>query len=411
MNRRFQFFAITIPYLIFSVTDGATRMLVILHFHSLGFSPAQIAALFLFYEIAGIFTNFLGGWIGSHLGLNITFLSGLSLQLVAMFMMTVSDSQLSVLYVMSAQGLAGISKDLVKISSKSSLKVIAPKGDDTTLFKWVSLLTGSKNSFKGIGYLLGGIMMSQLGIQHAMIAMMFVLSIATVVTFYYIPRDIGKTKTKVKFKSLFSKSPEINVLSGARFFLFGSRDIWFVVGLPVFLTEVLSWKYEFVGIFLGSWIIGYGIAQTLVPKFFDGKTLSTSMGTKSVSLWAAGLMSFPLGIVLAFTAGVPQGYALVGGLLAYGIFFAVNSIIHSYLVLFYSDKEKAASDVGFYYMANSAGRLVGSLLSGWVYQTQGLIGCLLLSCCFLASASVISLWLPAQKKEQQKIKLIRKQAK
>lgn len=48
------------------LSDGALRMLVLLHFNGLGFSLIQLAYLFLLYEIAGIVTNLAAGWLAAR---------------------------------------------------------------------------------------------------------------------------------------------------------------------------------------------------------------------------------------------------------------------------------------------------------------------------------------------------------
>jgi predicted MFS family arabinose efflux permease len=386
--------SVTLPYLGFELTDGAMRMLVVLTFHEMGFSAFQIAELFLLYEIAGILTNFIGGWLGSNLGLEKILVAGLAFQVLAMGLMTLGTSWLTVPYVMFTQGISGMAKDLVKVSSKSSLKFIIPDKSDSALFKWVSIITGSKNALKGAGFFLGGMLMLTTGMQVGMVMMAVCLGISIFFTLPVLPKDLGRSKKPLDIRSQFKKTRAIHVLSGARFFLFGSRDVWFVIGLPVFLQEVLGWGYGFTSGFLGAWIIGYGIAQTAVSKFFDGASLAVSMGHVSVAFWTASLIGFPTLIILALSVGFDPTTVLILGLMGYGVFFAVNSIIHSFLVLVYSDQKKASSDVGFYYMANAGGRLAGTLLSGWVYQTQGFVGCLIWSCVFLVAASLISLMLP-----------------
>jgi MFS family permease len=386
--------AFAIPYMGFELTDGAIRMLVILHFNDLGYDPFQIAALFLLYEIAGIVTNFIGGWLGSTFGLDKILVIGLFVQVAATAMMTVSNSMLTVFYVMAAQGLSGVAKDLVKVGAKTSLKFLVPEGADSDLFRWVSIITGSKNAMKGLGFLLGGLLITAFGLQISMLLMSITLACATIIVIPTLPKQLGRAKKKVKVSTLFSKTSAINVLSAARFFLFGSRDVWFVIGLPVYLQAVLGWSYAGVAFFLASWIVGYGFAQSVVSRFFHGADLSVTMGSAAVAFWTANLIFFPVGIVILLMLGFPPGWVLVIGLMGYGIYFAVNSIIHSYLVLLYSDRDKAAADVGFYYMANAGGRLAGTLMSGWVYRSDGIIGCLLWSAGFLAAAALISLWLP-----------------
>jgi predicted MFS family arabinose efflux permease len=386
--------AFAIPYMGFELTDGAIRMLVILHFNAAGFDPFQIAALFLLYEIAGIVTNFIGGWLGSTFGLDKILVVGLFVQVLATAMMSVSNPMLTVMYVMVAQGLSGVAKDLVKVGAKTSLKFLVPEGADSDLFRWVSIITGSKNAMKGLGFLLGGLLITGLGLQASMLLMSASLAVATVIVIPTLPKQLGRAKKQVKVSTLFSKSSAINVLAAARFFLFGSRDVWFVIGLPVYLQDVLGWSYASVAFFLALWIVGYGFAQSVVSRFFSGEDLSVTMGSAAVAFWTANLIFFPICIVVAIKFGLPPGWVLVIGLMGYGIYFAINSIIHSYLVLLYSDRNKAAADVGFYYMANAGGRLAGTLMSGWVYRTNGIIGCLLWSAGFLAAASIISLWLP-----------------
>lgn len=394
MQNSKSFLSITFSYLGFSVTDGAIRMLVVLYFHNLGFTPFQIASLFILYEIAGIFTNFIGGWIGAILGLNVTLITGMLLQVVSMGLLTVENALLTAPYIMLMQGISGVAKDLVKMSCKSSLKVLSADEKDSQLFKWVSVLTGSKNALKGVGFLLGGLLLTKLGFQYSMGLMAVMLLFLTAFTFITIPKKLGKAKKKTALKSLFSKSKEINTLSMARFFLFGSRDIWFVVALPVFLQVSLRWSNSYVGAFLAFWVIGYGLAQTLVPRFTNGDKLAHTMGNKSVAFWTGLLIVFPATIALSLNGGIDNKYIIVIGLLSFGVVFAINSIIHSYLVLAYSKDNNVSTDVGFYYMANACGRLVGTLLSGWIYQKQGFVACLWWSVGFLILASLISLWLP-----------------
>ncbi len=359
-------------------------------FHELGFSPVALASLFILYEVAGIFTSFLGGWIGTRVGLNKMMVVGLLAQVVAVTLLTVNQALLSVIYVMVVQGLAGVAKDLVKVSSKSSIKAIVPSGEESVVFTFVSLLTGSKNALKGVGFLVGGFLLAGLGLRMSMVIMAGVLLLTALVSVFVLPKDLGVSKKKKGFKTLFSKSRAITVLSLARFFLFGSRDLWFVIGLPVFLQSGLGWSFEKVSGFLALWVIGYGISQTVVPKFFNGE----GVGARSLALWSGALCVFPAGIALAISAGFEVERVLVGGLLLYGVFFAVNSILHSYLVLAYSDEGNVAADVGFYYMANAGGRLVGTLLSGAVFQIYGFVGVLWVSVVFLICAAGVSVFLP-----------------
>lgn len=393
---------ITLAYWAFTLTDGAIHMLVVLHFHNLGFSPLQIAFLFLFYEIFGIITNGIGGWIAAHIGLNRTMITGGFLQVFALGILAVDPSWLSVTYVMSAMALSGIAKDLNKMSTKSSVKLVVPKGADaeTRLFKWVAILTGSKNTLKGAGFFLGGILLYYIGFRWTMVYMAAALFVVYVLTWWFLPSEMGVTKTKVKFKQIFSKTREINILSGARFFLFGSRDVWFVVGLPIFLASVTGWNHIEVGGFLASWVVCYGFVQAGAPALLKKSHAGSGPQGSSARNWAFLLAAFPAGIALALMQGLNPAWSLIIGLFLFGAVFAINSSVHSYLILAYSDRDNVAMNVGFYYMANAAGRLTGTVLSGWAYQTQGLVGCLWWSSGFVLAAALLSVMLPEVPKEQ-----------
>jgi MFS family permease len=388
-----QYLVITGNYWAFTLTDGALRMLVVLHFHQLGYSPIAIAMLFLFYEIFGVITNLIGGWLGAHLGLNRTMNIGLGLQVVALSMLLVPISFLSVPWVMTAQALSGIAKDLNKMSAKSSIKLLVPDEAQGTLYKWVALLTGSKNALKGVGFFLGGALLTLLGFQGAIAAMAIVLCVIWLSSFVLLSNDLGKASNKPKFSQLFSKSRAINRLSAARLFLFGARDVWFVVALPVYLASEFGWDYWYVGGFLALWIIGYGIVQAVAPQFTGNKQGKLPDGRTAFG-WAAILAITPGLIIIAFVLDIEPAICLPAGLMLFGALFAVNSSLHSYLIVSYANADGVSLDVGFYYMANALGRLTGTLLSGWIYQENGLQACLLISMVFISLAAVISLTLP-----------------
>ena len=390
---------VTASYWGFTLTDGALRMLVLLHFHSLGYSPLQLAFLFLLYEFCGMVTNLLGGWIGSRAGLKVTLFAGLGTQVVALMALSFVQPDwvefLSVVYVMGAQALSGIAKDLTKMSSKSAVKLLVPVGEGDpaagrVLFKWVAILTGSKNALKGAGFLAGGVLLGWLGFAPALWVMaggLFLLLLGGVIG---LRQDLGRSKKKVKFNQLFSKSREINVLSLARFFLFGSRDIWFVVGLPVFLKETLEWSFAAVGAFMAAWVIGYGVIQAGAPGLLkDG-------GARAASRWGAVLALVTVALALAVQLEFQVVAVVLGGLAVFGVVFALNSAVHSYLILAYTDSDKVALNVGFYYMANAGGRLVGTLLSGLVYLGAGLPGCLWVSAGFVLVAVILTAGLPRE---------------
>lgn len=388
---------VTLAYWGFTITDGALRMLVLLYFYRIGYTPLEIAFLFLFYEVFGIFTNFFGGWIGSQFGLRVTLYSGIGLQVFALIMLSwVNPSWvqwLAVFYVMVAQAFSGIAKDLTKMSSKSAIKLVVPQDAESSLFKWVAVLTGSKNALKGVGFFVGSALLTLFGFVNALWIMaggLFLILFTSIM----LPEDMGKIKQKVNFKELFSKSQEINILSAARFFLFGSRDVWFVVGLPVFLEGTLGWSFYEVGGFMACWVIGYGIIQSLAPTLIQKFGSGEPPQSKTIQFWTFTLTGVPGAIALALQLGLPANLVIVGGLMLFGIVFAFNSAVHSYLVLAFTDDDKVALNVGFYYMANSGGRLAGTVLSGLVYQISGLVGCLWVSMLFVLAAALVSLKLP-----------------
>ncbi len=389
-----QYLLITGNYWAFTLTDGALRMLVVLHFHELGYSPLQVALLFLFYEIFGVITNLVGGWLGARIGLNRTMNIGLAMQVVALSMLLVPAVWLTVPWVMSAQALSGIAKDLNKMSAKSSIKLLVPRDRQGTLFRWVAALTGSKNALKGIGFFLGGALLTTIGFRAAIAAMAIALALVWVPSLILLKRGMGKAKAKPKFRDIFSKSRAINLLSAARLFLFGARDVWFVVALPVFLATTLGWDFWQVGGFLAAWIIGYGIVQSVAP-YFTGRRSGKVPDGRSAFAWAVILAVVPAAMAFLLIQAYPAQPVLIAGLMAFGVLFAINSSLHSYLIVSYATEDGVSLDVGFYYMANAMGRLLGTVLSGWVFQTMGLGACLGISAVLIAAAAIISAALPA----------------
>lgn len=392
-----QYLLITGNYWAFTLTDGALRMLVVLHFHQLGYSPLAIAMLFLFYEIFGVITNLVGGWLGARLGLNRTMNLGLILQVVALSMLLVPATMLTVPWVMAAQALSGIAKDLNKMSAKSSIKLLVPEEQSGALYRWVALLTGSKNALKGVGFFLGGALLMSLGFTGAVGAMALALLFVWIASLIFLKKDLGRAKSKPKFSEIFSKSAAVNVLSAARLFLFGARDVWFVVALPVFLASQFDWDHWQVGGFLALWVIGYGAVQSVAPRI-TGRSPGVLPDGRTAFGWALGLTLVPAAIALALMGSIAPQRSLLGGLMLFGVLFAVNSSLHSYLIVSYAKEDGVSLDVGFYYMANAMGRLVGTVLSGWVYQVAGLVACLWISTVFLALAAVIALALPRRER-------------
>jgi predicted MFS family arabinose efflux permease len=389
---------VTAAYWAFTLTDGALRLLVLLHFHDLGYTPVQLAFLFLLYEFFGIVTNLVGGWLAARTGLRLTLVAGLALQVMALGLLALLNRDwsmgVSVAYVMGCQALSGIAKDLTKMSAKSAIKVLVPSGDDSRLFKWVAFLTGSKNALKGAGFFVGGALLSTLGFTGALAAMAagVLLVLAFVLTF--LPASIGQAKSKPAFKGILSNSSGINRLSVARLALFAARDVWFVVSVPIFLASVLGWSFTQIGAFLALWVIGYGVVQgvspTVLARLSGGKAPGPAMASVLGLILAAVTGLIPLGLHFA----APAALTMLGGLGLFGFVFALNSSVHSYLVLAYSEADRVSLSVGFYYMANAAGRLLGTLLSGVMYQVAGVTASLWAAVVLAAVAGAVALFLP-----------------
>ncbi|MEO0342138.1 MAG: organoarsenical effux MFS transporter ArsJ [Pseudomonadota bacterium] len=385
------YIAVTAAYWAFMLTDGALRMLVLLHFNTLGFSPIQLAYLFVLYEIAGVITNLSAGWIAARFGLTSTLYAGLGVQVVALAALAFLDTNwtitLSVVFVMLVQGLSGIAKDLAKMSSKSAVKLLAPK-EDAGLFRWVAILTGSKNAVKGLGFLLGAVALGGIGFVPSVLGMAAILFGILVVLLLYMPSGLPTGKKGAKFREVYSKNPLVNWLALARMYLFGARDVWFVVGIPIYFYSVLSdgtpegnrAAFFMVGTFMAIWIILYGAVQASAPKLLRAKEKTEAQLVGEARFWVGALFLVPLMLTIAvFVAGAPALWltiTVVIGLLAFGGLFALNSSLHSYLILAFTSSERVTMDVGFYYMANAAGRLIGTLLSGISYQIGGLSLCL-----------------------------------
>lgn len=392
--------AVTAAYWAFMLTDGALRMLVLLHFHTLGFSPVQLAYLFVLYEIAGVITNLCAGWLAARFGLAATLYCGLALQLAAMLALTQLDPSwsvsASVVFVMCVQGLSGVAKDLAKMSSKSAVKTLAPSGDGA-LFKWVAVLTGSKNAVKGLGFLLGAALLGGLGFQGAILAMAGALAVVFALVALRMPAGLPAGMKSAKFSAVLATSSAVNWLSLARVFLFGARDVWFVVGIPIYFYGVWSDGTEagnkaaffLIGSFMAVWVIFYGIVQASAPKLLARLPVQSASGLAFVLAFVPLILSALVWADVAALTGI-----LIVGLLLFGALFAVNSALHSYLILHFTSKERVTMDVGFYYMANAAGRLLGTLLSGLSFQLGGLPACLVCAGVMLILSGVAARPLP-----------------
>jgi hypothetical protein len=393
---------VTAAYWAFMLTDGALRMLVLLHFHTLGFSPVQLAYLFVLYEIAGVITNLSAGWIAARFGLTSTLYAGLALQVIALLALTMLDPTwsitASVIFVMLVQGLSGVAKDLAKMSSKSAVKILAPSASDG-LFRWVAILTGSKNAIKGCGFLLGAVLLAIFGFVPSVLTMAAILFVILIGVTFMMPSGLPVGRKDAKFAEVFSKNRNINWLSAARLFLFGARDVWFVVGIPIYFYAVLSDGSEagnraaffMIGSFMAVWTILYGVVQGYAPRILKAASRSDAQRFTQAKQWVGALAIVPISLAVLLwvtpTSTPVMTATLVFGLLVFGAIFAVNSALHSFLILSFTDAKRVTLDVGFYYMANAAGRLIGTVLSGLTYQIGGLALCLA-----TAAAMIVLSW-------------------
>ncbi len=388
---------VTAAYWGFTLTDGALRMLVLLHFYRLGYSPFTLAFLFLLYEAAGVLANLVGGWLATRFGIARMLTVGLATQIAGFLLLSMLSPRwsaaLSVAWVVLAQGVCGIAKDLTKTASKSAIKLTA--GDASgTLFKWVAWFTGSKNAMKGVGFFLGGLLLDRLGFQGALWTMAGLLALVFAAVVGFVPPLMGKSRASRSVRELFAKNRGINLLAAARVALFGARDVWFVVGVPVFLYAS-GWSFTMVGGFLALWTIGYGLVQALAPSIVRRSDDGLSREVPEARWWSAVLALVPIALAIAVALDAPHlEWVVVLGLGVFGFAFAVNSSVHSYLVLAYAGSEKAAEDVGFYYAANALGRFFGTLMSGLLYQWGGLLYALCGSAAMLVTCWLVTLALP-----------------
>lgn len=398
-----QYSVITANYWAFTLTDGALRMLILLYFYQQGFTPLAIASLFIFYELFGIVTNMVGGWVGARFGLNRIMTFGLGLQIASLAMLLAPADYLVIPWVMCAQAISGIAKDLNKMSAKSAVKHFIPKDQGPRLFRWVARLTGSKNALKGLGFFAGGALLSAFGFRGALLSLMLLLLTVLAFSLISLQHHIGKATKTIKFNQLFARSYAVKVLSAARLFLFCARDVWFVIALPLYLSEALQWSHWQIGSFLACWIIGYGAVQALAPELgTGGKRPPSTLAVFWASLLTVTTLAITCGMYwpnmlpgfLSSHLSSHPGTLLIAGLAIFAIVFAINSALHSYLIVRFAAEDGAAVDIGFYYMCNALGRLIGTLVSAWLYQYAGLQACLMASTLLLGIVAAISLYLP-----------------
>ena len=391
---------VTASYWGFTLTDGALRMLVLLYFFRLGYSPFTLAFLFLLYELAGILANLGGGWLATRFGIPRMLMIGQLLQIIGLIMLSALDPSwsalLAVAWVVAAQGIAGLAKDFTKIASKSAIKATSAEGAGQ-LFDWVAWFTGSKNAMKGLGFFVGGLLLEVLGFRAALWLMAALIGAMLLMGLFLLPRELGKAKASKSIQELFAKSRGINLLAAARIFLFGARDVWFVVGLPVFLYAN-GWSFLEVGACLAAWTIAYGMMQAVAPRVVRRSVDGLSLEVPAARHWSLALVAIPvvLAVALQFAQVERPDLIVAFGLALFGLAFAINSSLHSYLILAYAGSEKAAEDVGFYYAANASGRLMGTLLSGLLYQFGGMVGCLFGSAIMLVLCWLLTLMLPTR---------------
>lgn len=397
------YLVVTSSYWSFTLSDGALRMLVLMHFFRLGYSPFTLAFLFLLYEAAGVAANLIGGWLATHFGITRMLIVGLTTQIIGFLLLSAVSpdwtAAMSVAWVVLAQGVCGVAKDLTKTASKSAIKLTASDAPGQ-LFRWVAWFTGSKNAMKGVGFFIGGLLLDSFGFSPSLWLMASLLTVILIAIIFSLPATMGKSKASKSFKELFGKSRAINLLAGARVFLFGARDVWFVVGVPVFLYSQ-GWNFTMVGTFMALWTIAYGLVQAMAPKFIRRSSDGLTAEVPAARWWSFMLMLVPVVLALVVILEIqPLQWLVVAGLAIFGFAFAVNSSVHSYLILAYAGSEKAAEDVGFYYAANALGRFLGTLLSGVLYQWGGLSFSLTGSAVMLASCWAITLALPMTKDTQ-----------
>ncbi|CAM9497833.1 unnamed protein product [Ascophyllum nodosum] len=406
----------------YTITDGALRLIVLLHAADLGFNAIEIAFMFSLYEVAGVFTNLFGGVAGSKFGLQCTLMTSLILQIVCLSALTQTERIVgslseatsgsarymeATLYITAWQTLAGVAKDFMKLTGKATPKLVTKEGAEGRLFQLVAWLTGMKNALKGFGSAMGALLVSQIGWINSLWILVGFLFLFLPLGVLGMDRDLGVSQAKkIDWKGVFNKGRNVNTLSFARFFLFASRDAWFEIGLPLFLRLELGWRGEVVGLVLAGYIIIYGNLQAMTTKLYKKSDGSAGQPTGiSAFMWAGYCSVVPLvtGIVAYFTHiraknDIATAIVLIVGTIVFAAIFAVNSSVHSYLIVSYSNKDKVAMDLGFYYMANAMGRLVGIVIGGFLYHYTyidfGLSMCLIVACPFLVVASAVAYMLP-----------------
>ena len=407
------FVVVSLSYVLFTMTDGAVRMLTLMHAHAIGFTAMEVATTFTLYELCGAGTNLAAGVAGARFGIRGTLVCGLVLQLAGLGTLFAWDASWSrgraMAFVTCAQALCGVAKDLTKLGGKTVTKLVTPDDAQRSLFKLVSGITGLKNSFKGVGYFIGAAMLG-VSYEAALWTQIGLIVVALPFAIFGLDASLGKvSKKNITLGAVFKQNRNMNVLSLSRVFLFGSRDLWFEVPLPFFLrsAEGMGWPRSAVGALLAGYIIFYGQLQTWTPQAFLAPLRQNPPNKHAAVVWNFALVSVPLFLGAFVQSAMFRDHpgettaktvVIFIGVFVFAFLFAVNSAIHSYLVIKYAEGNKVAINVGYYYMANAFGRLIGTIVSGALYSyvgsaVEGFAACFWASSVFVLLSAVIELFL------------------
>ena len=381
---------IAIAYNLLTMSDGALRMIVLFHYASLGYSAFSLATVFAIYELCGIVVNLVGGALAQRLGALATLRVGLLLQATVLVIMAIPSTLPAVWIIMLLQGCAGIAKDLTKISAKSAITALH-NHDSTTLFRAIAWLTGAKNTLKGVGFFIGGVLFVSIGIRGALLGLAIAVIAGALGTIGLHNRTLN-AKNRA-FQSFFSTHRAVNMLSGARVFLFGARDIWLAVAFPLFLAQAPGWGFWQSGSIMAAYTIGYGMIQAVTPRLLAGRSAPDGRFTALLAL-------IPL-IICVITGWYARSmdvavWVMLMAVSLFSVSFALNSAVHSFLIAAYAQRDAISLNIGAYYSANALGRLCGTLLSGWCYSQWGMSGVLLAAGIAFVPAALLAIPLPAR---------------
>ena len=380
---------IAVAYNALTLSDGALRMIVLFHYASLGYNALSLALVFATYEFCGVIVNLVGGALAQRLGTIVTLRIGLALQCLVLVGMALPTDLPAVGVVMLLQGLAGIAKDLTKISAKSAITALHNNESDR-LFRAIAWLTGAKNTLKGIGFFVGGVLFVGLGVRSALLSMAAIVCLGLVGTIGL--SNAGIRAKKRQFSGFFAQSRAVNLLAAARIFLFGARDIWLAVALPLFVAQAPGWGFWQSGGVMAAYTIGYGIIQATTPRILAGRPAPNGTATALLAIIPFGICGITG--IYALSQRVDVWVMLIAVCL-FSMGFALNSAVHSFLIAAYAQRDAISLDIGFYYSANALGRLCGTVISGWCYTQWGIAGALLAAAVALIPAILLAIPLPA----------------